>query len=1398
MRKRTNLFIVLLISMFLFSGHVIQAGQMERVSPDINGNKPNLGKSLEIPVPGKKEAGKEFIRDREYGKTPLYFTHNKGQVNKKAAFYAATSAYTLWVTAEGLVFDSSRRLPGQKEADPFKGGGAFDSPAVSPKYERDVSRLVFKNANKKPVIVPIEETGHRMNFFKGNDRSQWYRNVPTSKAVRYKELYKNIDLKVYGIEKQIEYDWIVKRGGRVEDIVFEYSQVKRTGIDEKGNLVVTTAFGDLIHQRPVSFQFIDGKKVPVNVVFKKLGKHSYGFKAGKYDKGYDLIIDPFVLAYSTYIGGSKYDVVTNITVDSDNCVYIVGRSNSPEFPTHDGTPPANNFYKSYVTKLSPSGSELVFTTFMDIPNFSAITVDQAGAIYLTGSTTSGLFPTVAPYQATFAGKSDAIIMKLSPDGSTIIYSTFFGRNHYDSGWDIAVDSIGNIYIVGTTQSSNFPVTQNAVQPNYKLKDVFISKFSPDGLTLLYSTYLGGTGEEYPQGIAVDNSGAIYVAGNTSSFNFPVTANAFQQRNGGNSYDPEEGFITKISSNGSTMVYSSYLGGGGYDLCTDIAIDKFGYAYVCGLTNSVESSFPVTANAYRDWYAGFGDAYVAKISQDGNNLVYATYFGGSKGDMATSLGVNENGECSIMGYTLSYDMPLYPYDNILQSVNNGGFDLYVATFNAAGSGLVMSTYLGGSTGELATSHFHTEFTGLAIDKNGDLYVTAGTYSSDFPLRNPYQDTFKGNTEVVVAKIASSNAAPFLTLLSPNGSEILLQGEATKIRWDYQGIPVDTKIKLTLIKNGQPLGVIADNINVSATSYAWNAGNYGAQTAPTGTDYRIKIETSSGSHWDSSNWDFHIITPYITVENPNGGNLWFLGESNRITWDYAGFDDDDTISIKIYKGGYLLGTIADNVPINSRLYPWITGTYLNGTAVPGSDYKIEIQTSGGYNDLSDTNFNIGSPSIAVTAPNGGEEIPKNTTTTITWTWQGVVGNVNIQFSTTGVNGPYTSIVSNSPNTGSYSWAVPNVESTDCFVRVTSTDGTILDTSNYAFSILAIPVITITAPNGYENFVAGTTQEITWTSANMTGNVRILLMENGEVAHDFGSAPVADNHLTWNVPIDFPISDGYRIRINQDTAVDYSDNMFAVVKIDSEPDFNNDGKPDLLLRHTGTGSNQVWYMDGAVIDSSASLTAIANTNWFFEGTGDFNGDGKRDILLRERQTGANQIWLMDGITKTASVMLPTIPDTNWHVGAVEDFNNDGKPDIILRNENTGANQVWFMEGTTKSGQATMASIPDVNWRFCGAADLNNDGKPDLVMRNYSSGANQVWFMDGHVRTSTDFLPAIPDTNWHIDAAADFNLDGRPDLLLRNYSNGSNQVWYLEGITKIGQGSFPAAPDTGWTFVN
>jgi hypothetical protein len=237
----------------------------------------------------------------DYGKIPLYFIPNEGQVNEQALFYAKTSRYTLWLTKQGLVFDSVIRR--QK-----KGRERQEIPhqqRIEPKdftHERDVSRLIFLDAQKNAEIVPVSQTEHRVNYFIGNDKAQWRTNIQTSHEVLYRGLYRNIDLKVYGKESQIEYDFVVNPGGKVADIGFAYWNVDGTGIDEKGNLVIRTAFGELVHSKPVCYQIINGQRLAVESRFKKIADDSYGFDVEEYNRDYALIIDP-VLIYSTYLGG---------------------------------------------------------------------------------------------------------------------------------------------------------------------------------------------------------------------------------------------------------------------------------------------------------------------------------------------------------------------------------------------------------------------------------------------------------------------------------------------------------------------------------------------------------------------------------------------------------------------------------------------------------------------------------------------------------------------------------------------------------------------------------------------------------------------------------------------------------------------------------------------------------------------------------------------------------------------------------------------------------------------------------------------------------------------------------------------------------------------------------------
>jgi hypothetical protein len=668
--------------------------------------------------------------DLNFGKFPLYFIFNKGRVNKKARFYAKASRYTLWLTKEGLVFDSFKKVkveveegkerhtppfghPSQEDDTPRplrghpsqEGKSAVPHLTHSPKLERDVSRLVFLDANKNPEMVAIKESKLKVNYFIGNDKSKWHCAVPTSQAVLYKNLYKNIDLKVYGIEKQIEYDWVVKPGGNPEEIRFEYKNVKGTRIDKEGNLLIETDFGELVHKKPVSYQKRKAQSArrtaqntgvgaglracpierkDVNVTFKKIAKNTYGFEVGEYDKDCELIIDPVVLAYSTYLGGNAYEFARGIAVDN------------------------------------------------------------MGYAYVTGETQSTDFPTLNQYQA-FQGYCDTFVIKLDTTQSgaiSLVYSTYLGGSLDDYGKGIAVDNSGNAYVTGLTWSSDFPI-QNQYQTDQWSYDAFVTKLdtTQSGASgLIYSTYLGGCSVEYCLGIAVDNSGNAYVTGLTWSSDFP-TLNQYQTYQG-----DRDAFVTKLDSTKSgtsSLIYSTYLGGIADDLGFGIATDNMGNAYVTGWTYSQD--FP-TMNQYQD-DQGAQDAFVTKIDTTKSgaySLIYSTYLGGYGSDIGYGIVVDSSGNAYVTGQTSSTDFPtLNQYQTDPGDNNEDVFVTKIDTTQTGPLSLIYSTYLG--------SWGHEIGFGIAVDSIGNAYVTGYTDSTNFPTLDQYQ-TNQPHVDAFVTKLS----------------------------------------------------------------------------------------------------------------------------------------------------------------------------------------------------------------------------------------------------------------------------------------------------------------------------------------------------------------------------------------------------------------------------------------------------------------------------------------------------------------------------------------------------------------------------------------------------------------------------------------------------------------------
>ncbi|MBI2987758.1 MAG: SBBP repeat-containing protein [Deltaproteobacteria bacterium] len=381
---------------------------------------------------------------------------------------------------------------------------------------------------------------------------------------------------------------------------------------------------------------------------------------------------------------------------------------------------------------------------------------------MTGLTSSTNFPTVNPYQDNFAGGStpdafgDAFVTKLDPTGS-VVYSTYLGGRDNEDASGIAVDASGNSYVTGSSTSTNFPTTEGAFQrAKSGPYDVFVTKLNSQGNGLVYSTYLGGTGPETGFGISVDCSGNAHITGWTYSTDFP-TQNAFQPQHGGGPQDDiRDAFMTKMSSDGKSLVYSTYLGGNGVDVGWDITADCTGNAYVTGETWS--SNFPTTAGAFQTAFGGgIGDAFVTKLSPAGS-VVYSTYVGGSGYEGGIGIAVDFNGNVYVTGSTPSPDFPTTA--GSFQTVLRGTNDVFVVKLNPQGNALVYSTYVGGSGFEAGR--------GIAVDSSGAAYVAGITNSTDFPTRNPIQATNGGGVDTFVMKLnPSGNALVYSTYLGGSG-------------------------------------------------------------------------------------------------------------------------------------------------------------------------------------------------------------------------------------------------------------------------------------------------------------------------------------------------------------------------------------------------------------------------------------------------------------------------------------------------------------------------------------------------------------------------------------------------------------------------------------------------------
>jgi len=649
---------------------------------------------------------------------PFRFESNQGQFDPAVHYAVRSRGFNLALTDSGAVMtfaDSSRldmRLAGSNPAPAIEGQDPFPA---------------------------------RTNYFVGS-RDRWHTDIANFARIRYRSVYPGVDVTYYGSQDRLEYDFALEPFADPNRIRLEFSGAQRLRITAQGDLVVETTAGPMTQLRPVAYQEQGGIRKAVGGRYVLLADNAVGFRLDRYDRKRRLVIDPSIV-YSTYMGGSLSDQITAVSLFSDGRLFIVGQTSSSDIPYINGA--YNNFisgvtnvFMAIVDTSAAGNFALIYFSYIggsgiDIP--VAVQVDSSGLMYVAGTTTSTDFPTTSnAYQTTGAATTVAsFVFQLDPHGygsTSLLYSTFLGgTTGNDEVADMVLDNQGNAYLIGTTLSSDFPITANAYAGVlYGPQDAFIAELNIPTSTLVYSTYIGGQTDDFGRGIALISPGVVYFAINTESPDFP--ANGFGSKSvqtAGISIALGVMDLTQAGNDG--LVYSTYFGGSDLSEVRGVTTDNQGNLVITGYT--LANDFPVTGNALQSVNHGNGDAFVSVVNPNAPGfVVYSTFLGGNDGDVGYAVATDQAGYIYVTGYTQSSDFPVLA---AVQPQWGQGIDVFITKFKPGVAGLAAlqySTYMGFANVNVGYA--------LAVGPDNNLYV-AGSTQGGFPIwPNPSQGSYGG--------------------------------------------------------------------------------------------------------------------------------------------------------------------------------------------------------------------------------------------------------------------------------------------------------------------------------------------------------------------------------------------------------------------------------------------------------------------------------------------------------------------------------------------------------------------------------------------------------------------------------------------------------------------------------
>jgi hypothetical protein len=670
------------------------------------------------------------LTTKSLGWTCPGFIENRGQIDGTVQYYAPGARASVYFTRDAVVLDLKQiqGSPGQVISRPGAIAGSVPEDAGIPSMTRGCAAyLRFEGANPASTIEARNELGTKFNYFRGNDPSGWRTNVPAYGEVVYHDLWPGVDVVFRNDRGRLTYEAISSSGGELDMVRFAWDGADRVVPMADGSVRIETGIG--------------GLAVLLEETLGGRGTFQWADMNATEDP---IVLDnPASLVWSTFLGGSGQDNVSDLVIDSAGRVIVTGLAASSDFPTTAGAydPIFNGDADAFVSKFSASGDTLYWSTFIggsSLDGGSDLAVGWRNILVLTGWTKSADFPVTEAYDRSFDGPSDAFVLCLSPRGD-LVASTFLGGSSDDGGTAVTLDSSWNPVVIGGTTSADFPVSASAYDTTYNGdSDTFVAKLDSDLTHLMWSTFLGGSGTECERGLVLDSSGNPVLTGHTDSPDFPTTPAAFDTcYNGG--YDA---FVVKIAASGNALLWSSFLGGGGADAGTAVCLDPAGNLVLTGSTRSTD--FPSTPGTYCPDFPGnyCTDTFVAKMSSSGSSLLWSTFLGGVN-DGASAIVLHSSGNPLITGVTYHSHFPTTP--DAYDACYNGSGDAFVALLSSSGSALCWSSFLGGAGDDQGRA--------IALDSSGNPVVSGITKSSGFPTTiGAYDTTYNGDYDVFISKFS----------------------------------------------------------------------------------------------------------------------------------------------------------------------------------------------------------------------------------------------------------------------------------------------------------------------------------------------------------------------------------------------------------------------------------------------------------------------------------------------------------------------------------------------------------------------------------------------------------------------------------------------------------------------